>query len=105
MSDTRAENDRTLAERRRDERVSVNAPATFTMEHRLCACTVLNMSASGLLLRFDQKPGLPIAQDDVGKNCSVVIGVDDQSGKSILGTIVRVLLNDNVCVAAISAAG
>ena len=40
-------------DQRRDERVSVNIPATLTLEGKLYTCVVLNMSSGGLLLKFD----------------------------------------------------
>jgi hypothetical protein len=97
MSDTNAEKDQ-----RREERVSVNIPATLTLDNKLYTCVVLNMSSGGLLLRFDQQLGGPvISQDDTGKTGMVVLGTEGKPKRSLQGKIIRVFLSDNVRVAAI----
>lgn len=92
-------------ERRQEERVSVSIPATFTLENKLYACMVLNMSTGGLLLKFVQQPDLLLSKDDTGKNGTVVLGIGEKSQKSLQGKIVRVLLNDNAREAALSVIG
>ena len=92
-------------ERRQEERASVNIPATFTLENKPYACVVLNMSTGGLLLKFGQQPDLLLSKDDTGKNGTVVLGIGEKSKKSLHGKIVRVLLNDNARMAALSVVG
>ena len=97
MSDTNARKDQ-----RREERVSVSIPATLTLENTLYSCVVLNMSSSGLLLKFDHQPDAPvISQDDTGKTGTVVLGTEEKSKKSLQGKIIRVFISGNVRVAAI----
>ena len=89
-------------DQRRDERVSVNIPATLTLENRLYTCVVLNMSSGGLLLKFDQQPNGPmISHDDTGKTGTVVLGAVEKPKRSLQGKIIRVFMSDNVRVAAI----
>ena len=92
-------------ERRHEERVSVNIPATFFLENRLYPCIVQNMSTGGVLLKFHSKPDLLLSTDDTGKSGTVVLGDGEKSKKSLHGRIVRVLLNDNAPVAALSVVG
>ena len=88
-------------DQRREERVSVNIPATLTLENKLYTCVVLNMSQSGLLLKFDQQTAGPtIAQDDIGKTGTVVLGTEEKSTRSLQGKIIRVFLTADVRVAA-----
>ncbi|MGO9409690.1 MAG: PilZ domain-containing protein [Spirochaetia bacterium] len=105
MSDTNAGHDQKPPERRQEKRASVSIPATFTLEKKLYPCRVLNMSAGGLLLKFDQQPsGLLLSKDDTGKTGTIIFGTEE-SPKSLQGKITRILVNDNVLVAAISVEG
>jgi len=89
-------------DQRREERVPVNIPATLTLENNLYICSVLNMSSGGFLLKFDQQSGGPvISQQDIGKICTVVFGMEGKPKKNLQGKIIRVFLSDNVRVAAI----
>ena len=92
---------RASSERRRETRASVRIPATFALENKLYRCTVLNMSAGGLLLKFSQQPDLLLSKDDTGKKGTVVLGTEK---KSLHGKIVRVLLHDSAPEAALSVA-
>jgi len=101
MSDVNAENDQKATERRQSERISASIPAVFTLESRPCPCVVLNMSEGGLLLKFDHQPP---SEGDIGKTGTVAFGVDT-SRKNLRGRIIRTLMNDNICVVAISLVG
>ena len=90
------------SERRQEKRVSVNIPATFTLENRPYTCIVLNMSTGGLLLDLGQQPDLLLSKEDTGKDATVVFGNGEKSRN---GKIVRVLGNDNASMAAISVTG
>jgi hypothetical protein len=90
------------AERRREARADVSIPATFSLENRLYACVVQNISTGGLLLKFAQQPELLLSKDDTGKSGTVVLDADGQSRKTLQGKIVRVLVIDTAPGAALS---
>jgi hypothetical protein len=104
MSDTNAGDEKKATERRREERSSVSIPAMLTVENRVYPCIVLNMSKGGLLLKFDSRSDLSISNDDTGKTGTVAFGIE-KSQKSFRSKIVRVLLSDNIRVAALSIIG
>lgn len=102
MSDTNARDTQDVREHRREERVPVTIPATLTLEDRQYSGVVLNLSSGGLLLSLDRQPGLQIPENAAGKSASVTFGNEDESKRSVHGTIVRVLLDGNVAVVALS---
>ena len=88
------------AERRREERRPVSFPAIVAIDNEHRPGVILNMSASGLLMRLDQtaEPG---AADTLAGEAGTLEFLRDRGGVESLGVrVTRVLVNDGVCVLA-----
>jgi len=85
-------------DRRREERRETSVDSTFTVEGKPRACTVMNVSGSGALLKFDGHRHLWLSDGDVGKVGMVVL----QAGRTHSARIVRILFDGDVQVVALS---
>lgn len=85
------------ADRRQEPRFAVMIDAAFTLKDKRCACTILSLSASGLLLRLHENSHFRLSQDDIGEIGEVTI----EPGRTRRGTIVRFLSWADVRVVAV----
>ena len=88
-----------------ERRVDVRIQATFVLDDKPYACSVMNMSANGLLLRFDGQPDLLPTDEETGKTGTLVFGAGEAVEKTLQGKIVRFLSSDGIQIAAVSVVG